>query len=161
MDILSGRMGPRVIDVDILFYGDDVVHINKVEGLDDLVIPHQRICERGFVLKPMCDIAPDFIHPVTKKSIREMLKSINSSDCIRVFPLADGNQLYLDERTLVMGILNVTPDSFSDGGSYIHVDVGVVIISKTSSFNSHSLSSLFKDWWNDVVESSRSSEAND
>lgn len=117
------RMGPRVIDVDILFYGDDVVHINKVEGFDDLVIPHQRICERGFVLKPMCDIAPDFIHPVTKKSIKEMLKAINASDCIRVFPLADGKQLYLDNRTLIMGILNVTPDSFSDGGDYVNIDV--------------------------------------
>lgn len=52
------RMGPRVIDVDILFYGNDVVKINKVEGFDDLTIPHQRIAERGFVLKPMCDIAP-------------------------------------------------------------------------------------------------------
>lgn len=51
-------MGPRVIDLDILFYGNDVVKVNKVEGLDDLVIPHERLHERGFVLKPLCDIAP-------------------------------------------------------------------------------------------------------
>ena len=44
--------------MDILFYGNDVVKINKVDGFDDLTIPHQRIAERGFVLKPMCDIAP-------------------------------------------------------------------------------------------------------
>lgn len=55
------RMGPRVIDLDILFYGNDVVKVNKVEGLDDLTIPHERIQERGFVLKPMCDIAPGTI----------------------------------------------------------------------------------------------------
>lgn len=55
---LISSMGPRVIDLDILFYGNDVVHIDKVEGLDDLVIPHERLQERGFVLKPMCDIAP-------------------------------------------------------------------------------------------------------
>ena len=51
-------MGPRVIDLDILFYGDDVVCLNKVKELDDLVIPHKRIQERGFVLKPLNDIAP-------------------------------------------------------------------------------------------------------
>ena len=51
-------MGPRVIDVDILFYGNDVVKINKVEGLENLIIPHKRLAERGFVLKPLCDIAP-------------------------------------------------------------------------------------------------------
>lgn len=54
-------MGPRVIDLDILFYGNDIVKVNKVEGLDDLTIPHERIHERGFVLKPMCDIAPGII----------------------------------------------------------------------------------------------------
>ena len=51
-------MGPRVIDLDILFYGNDIVKVNKVEGLDDLTIPHERLHERGFVLKPLCDIAP-------------------------------------------------------------------------------------------------------
>ena len=51
-------MGPRVIVVDILFYGNDVVKINKVEGLENLIIPHKRLAERGFVLKPLCDIAP-------------------------------------------------------------------------------------------------------
>lgn len=119
-------MGPRIIDLDILFYGSDVVHINKVEGLDDLVIPHERLQERGFVLKPMCDIAPDFIHPVTKKSIREMLKSIKTYDCVRVFPLANGSHLPLEGRMLIMGILNVTPDSFSDGGCWNNLTVDIV-----------------------------------
>ena len=60
--LLMLRMGPRVIDLDILFYGSDVVRINKVDGLDDLVIPHERLQERGFVLKPMCDIAPGILY---------------------------------------------------------------------------------------------------
>lgn len=60
--LLMYRMGPRVIDLDILFYGSDVVRINKVDGLDDLVIPHERLQERGFVLKPMCDIAPGILY---------------------------------------------------------------------------------------------------
>ena len=59
--------GPRLIDMDILFY-DDLV-LNK----PSIVIPHPRLHERGFVLLPLMDIAPDLIHPVNKKSIREML----------------------------------------------------------------------------------------
>jgi 2-amino-4-hydroxy-6-hydroxymethyldihydropteridine diphosphokinase len=59
------KMGPRVIDIDILFYG------NKVVSTPDLVIPHPRITERRFVLTPLNEIAPDFIHPVFNKTIRE------------------------------------------------------------------------------------------
>lgn len=60
------KYGPRLIDIDILFY-DDLV-------LDDpqLVIPHPLLHERNFVLLPMMDIAPDHMHPVRRKSIREL-----------------------------------------------------------------------------------------
>jgi 2-amino-4-hydroxy-6-hydroxymethyldihydropteridine diphosphokinase len=58
--------GPRLIDIDLLFY-DDLV-LNK----PSLIIPHPRLHERGFVLLPLMDIAPDLVHPVYKKSIREM-----------------------------------------------------------------------------------------
>jgi dihydropteroate synthase len=67
----------------------------------------------------------DFIHPVTKKSVKDMLSNVNSDDCIRVFPLADGGVLDLEKRTLIMGILNVTPDSFSDGGKWDNLDAAV------------------------------------
>ena len=59
--------GPRLIDIDILFY-DDLV-LNK----PSLVIPHPRLHERGFVLLPLMDIDPDLVHPVNKKSVREMV----------------------------------------------------------------------------------------
>jgi len=61
------RNGPRSIDIDILFYDDLVLETPA------LTIPHPRLHERGFVLLPLMDIAPDLVHPVKKKSIREMV----------------------------------------------------------------------------------------
>jgi 2-amino-4-hydroxy-6-hydroxymethyldihydropteridine diphosphokinase len=59
--------GPRLIDMDLLFY-DDLV-LNR----PSLVIPHPRLHERGFVLLPLMDINPELVHPVNKKSVREMV----------------------------------------------------------------------------------------
>lgn len=59
--------GPRVIDIDILFY-DDLVYESPT-----LVIPHPRLHERGFVLMPLMDIAPDLVHPVKQQNIRQLL----------------------------------------------------------------------------------------
>lgn len=58
--------GPRVIDIDILFY-DDLVYESPT-----LVVPHPRLHERGFVLMPLMDIAPDLVHPVKQQSIRQL-----------------------------------------------------------------------------------------
>jgi len=74
----SFRNGPRLIDIDILFYDDLVL------DTPSLVIPHPRLHERGFVLLPLMDIAPDFIHPVQKKSVRELLASCNVSDITKL-----------------------------------------------------------------------------
>ncbi len=57
---------PRVIDVDLLFYGDEVVKT------PELTIPHPKIAERGFVLIPMSEIAPDFMHPALGVTIAEL-----------------------------------------------------------------------------------------
>ena len=63
----SFRYGPRLIDIDILFFDDLVLETPA------LTIPHPHVHERGFVLFPLMDIAPDHIHPVTRKSTREMI----------------------------------------------------------------------------------------
>jgi 2-amino-4-hydroxy-6-hydroxymethyldihydropteridine diphosphokinase len=67
------RWGPRLIDMDILFYADLVLDIQG------LVIPHPHLHERAFVLVPLADLAPDLIHPVFCRSVRELLAGVDSS----------------------------------------------------------------------------------
>ena len=57
---------PRTIDIDILFID------NQIIDLPDLKIPHPLLHLRNFVLQPMCDIAPKFVHPVLKKTMAEL-----------------------------------------------------------------------------------------
>ena len=61
------KWGPRVIDIDILFYGNEVVES------PDLKIPHPYIQDRRFTLIPMNELAPDLIHPIIGKSIHDLL----------------------------------------------------------------------------------------
>lgn len=67
------RYGPRLIDIDILFYDDLVLETPL------LTIPHPHLHERGFVLVPLMDIAPDHVHPLSGKSVREMLAACDTS----------------------------------------------------------------------------------
>jgi 2-amino-4-hydroxy-6-hydroxymethyldihydropteridine diphosphokinase len=59
--------GPRTIDIDILLYANAVVRSATLE------IPHPRMAERRFVLVPLAGLAPDLRHPVTHRTVREML----------------------------------------------------------------------------------------
>jgi len=62
--------GPRKIDLDIIFWDQKIFKNNNV------VIPHPRAQERDFVLCPLCDITPFFKHPVSKLSVKELIKNL-------------------------------------------------------------------------------------
>lgn len=64
--------GPRTLDLDILFYDDVCL---DAEGL---VIPHPRAHERDFVLMPMCDIAPDWMHPSLQQTMCSLLEALST-----------------------------------------------------------------------------------
>lgn len=72
------RFGPRLIDLDILLYDDLVLNSPR------LTIPHPRLSERGFVLIPLAELAPDLIHPVTRKTIQQLLSTIDTTG-VKVF----------------------------------------------------------------------------
>lgn len=71
------RWGPRTMDLDLLLYGDVV--------MDDevLTVPHPRMAERRFVLRPLCDIAPDLVHPVLGKTMAELLAGLGGDEIVR------------------------------------------------------------------------------
>ncbi len=64
------RWGPRVVDLDILLYGDRIINDHNLK------IPHERMHERVFVLEPLCEISPDIKHPVSGISFSELLEKL-------------------------------------------------------------------------------------
>ena len=69
------KWGPRIIDLDILFFDDEIIQDKN------LAVPHPWICERMFVLEPLCEIAPNLVHPLERKTVgtlkRLLEKEIN------------------------------------------------------------------------------------
>jgi len=75
LEVALGRVsgvqnGPRLIDIDILFFDDMVIESPA------LTIPHPRLHERAFVLVPLAELAPNLVHPVLNKTVKEMLRNM-------------------------------------------------------------------------------------
>jgi 2-amino-4-hydroxy-6-hydroxymethyldihydropteridine diphosphokinase len=83
LEIKLGRQptfhyGPRLIDIDMLFYGD------RILSTQELILPHPRVAEREFVLRPLADIAPDWKHPQSGLTVAEMLGRLPAHTAMRV-----------------------------------------------------------------------------
>eukprot|EP00124_Ichthyophonus_hoferi_P000634 Ihof_evm5s25 gene=Ihof_evmTU5s25 len=122
--IKTRRYGERTIDLDIILYDD----INF--DIPILTIPHKLMSEREFVLRPLCDLAPDLIHPVLKVSMGTLLsRLLPDPSMYKTIPLSALNNNGCTERLIkvgqysrLAGILNVTNDSFSDGDESFTVE---------------------------------------
>lgn len=66
--VRDAKWGARTIDIDIVYFD------NKIVDLDNLKIPHPRIAERRFVLVPLNEVAPEFVHPIFKKTNAQLLQ---------------------------------------------------------------------------------------
>jgi len=71
------KKGPRIIDMDILLFGDAIVNT------PELTIPHPAIAQRRFVLEPLAEIAPEVRHPVWKRTIQELLEALPAGQTVR------------------------------------------------------------------------------
>jgi len=73
------KWGERSMDIDILYYGDKIIDSST------LVIPHLHLAERKFVLVPLTEISPEFLHPILQKSNAELLKGCNDTLDVKEF----------------------------------------------------------------------------
>jgi 2-amino-4-hydroxy-6-hydroxymethyldihydropteridine diphosphokinase len=75
------RFGPRIIDLDIIFYDAEVIQSDK------LVLPHPRMHKRRFVLQPICDIDSKIVHPVLKTTVEDLLEQLDDdSQGVEIYP---------------------------------------------------------------------------
>ncbi len=71
------KWGPRIIDLDILLYKNEVIEEKT------LIVPHREMYKRAFVLVPLKEIAPGIIHPLRKKTIRGLYKSLKKKEKVK------------------------------------------------------------------------------
>ncbi len=96
------RWGPRTLDLDLVAFGNAVfpsvstqarwrdlpVERQKVEMPDELILPHPRLQDRAFVLVPLAQVAPDWVHPILDRSVVQMRDALPASDVGAIRPMA-------------------------------------------------------------------------
>jgi 2-amino-4-hydroxy-6-hydroxymethyldihydropteridine diphosphokinase len=96
------RWGMRTLDLDLLAVGDLVLpdaatqdgwralpaDLQRLRAPDDLILPHPRLQDRAFVLVPLADVAPDWVHPVLGLSVAEMRDRLPADDLAGVVPIS-------------------------------------------------------------------------
>lgn len=99
--VRGARWGARVIDVDLIAYGAQVApdpatfrhwadlppDAQMRDTPDRLILPHPRMQDRAFVLVPLMDVAPDWVHPVLGQSVRQMHAALDPSERAQVWPV--------------------------------------------------------------------------
>lgn len=114
-DLIYERWSPRVVDIDILVWDNEVIQT------DNLTIPHLHMLERPFVLWPLADLVPLWLHPQKQLSAEQLVDPWGSRFSGQApFHTRQINQRI--ETPSLVGIINVTPDSFSDGGQFANTE---------------------------------------
>jgi len=95
------RWGQRTVDLDLLAFGDEIlpdlegyeywrnlpIEAQSKRAPEDLIVPHPRLQDRAFVLVPMVDVAPDWVHPVLHQSTRQLLDDLEPDEVEQIKPL--------------------------------------------------------------------------
>lgn len=113
----AARWAPRVIDIDILAWDNLILHE------EDLKIPHPGLKDRPFALWPLCDVAPTWVHPEWQHCVSTVCEVNRFSGQA---PLKTRQMNASIAKTQWMGVINVTPDSFSDGGLALQADAALL-----------------------------------
>lgn len=99
--VRAERWGQRVIDLDLLAAGDRILPDcdilsrwmalpearQRAVAPDRLILPHPRLHQRAFVLVPMADVAPDWVHPLLRQSVRQMLAALDPAEIAAIRPI--------------------------------------------------------------------------
>jgi 2-amino-4-hydroxy-6-hydroxymethyldihydropteridine diphosphokinase len=97
------RWGPRTLDLDLIAYGSAVfpnvsiythwrdlpLNQQKIEMPGELILPHPRLQDRAFVLVPLAQVAPDWVHPILKRSVVQMRDALSASDVGAIRPMVE------------------------------------------------------------------------